>query len=216
MGLLRRILRKEQEVECSEQDFTTEFLSSSASPFRQNITTVVETYANGQERSRRTLVGNVVDGEIITYFPDGKVKYEERFVQGLLEGKRDEYDGEGGHIREYYRKGQLHGDRRECNSLWDTATSYVDGRKHGEEIKHMHYERLGWRLLERCSYVNGVLDGPFQTFWGNGQVRKTGQYKDGKRTGKLIERDSDGFVIRDQVYEDGKIVSGWINPDFFD
>jgi antitoxin component YwqK of YwqJK toxin-antitoxin module len=94
------------------------------------------------------------------YYANGKVKSEQSFKDGKLDGS----------FKVYFDSGRL---RKEG--------AYKNGKREGP---FKTYHENGQLVLEE-SYKNGKLDGSFKTYYGNGQLRSDSFYKDGKREGKL-------------------------------
>ena len=59
-------------------------------------------------------------------------------------------------------------------------------------------------LLARASLKEGVLDGPIQGFYTNGQLRFSQQYKKGILDGKNMGYTSEGIPIYERNFKDGK------------
>jgi antitoxin component YwqK of YwqJK toxin-antitoxin module len=97
-----------------------------------------------------------------------------------------------------------------------------NGKKHGrwkerDELPHMTWDSktfksvpvdYGWTELD---YVDGVKQGPFVEWWGNGKRRRECAYLDGELHGKLrfFAREGDGTV--DGTYANGKHTGMWRN-----
>ena len=51
---------------------------------------------------------------------------------------------------------------------------------------------------EQATFKNGILNGPWVEYYGNGQLWKTGTYKVGQREGPWVECNPDG-TVRDKI-----------------
>ncbi|WP_437733648.1 toxin-antitoxin system YwqK family antitoxin [Sorangium sp. So ce1335] len=64
----------------------------------------------------------------------------------------------------------------------------ADGRPSGERLV---YRASDGSLLSRCSYADGVKDGPFTVFHPNGQPAQRGRYRGGQLDGEVVAYGSD-------------------------
>ena len=80
--------------------------------------------------------------------------------------------------------------------------NYQNGIKHGTSIK---YHPLLGVPIEESTYFNGLLDGDYKKYYGTGELKTDGYYKDGKKTGKWNtyykvngEKRSEGEYVNDK------------------
>jgi hypothetical protein len=101
------------------------------------------------------------------YHANGKLKSEQSFKEGKLEGI----------FKVYYDSGSLR-----------KVGFYKNGKREGP---FKTYYENGKVVIDEF-FMNGKQEGPFRTYYKNGQLRSDSFYKDGNRMGKLKEYDEDG------------------------
>jgi antitoxin component YwqK of YwqJK toxin-antitoxin module len=101
------------------------------------------------------------------YYANGKLKSEQSFKDGKLEGI----------FKVYYESGQLR-----------KVGFYKNGKREGP---FKTYYDNGQVVIDEF-FLNGKQEGPFKTYYKNGQLRSDSFYKDGKQAGKLQEYDESG------------------------
>jgi hypothetical protein len=86
-------------------------------------------------------------------------------------------------------------------TLW-----YPDGRKRWELVLEKYQRRRhsmwyeGGQLRQTQQYVNGNVDGEFQTFHENGVIKLSGAYAEGRRVGVWTTCDEGGKVMSVENY----------------
>ncbi len=62
---------------------------------------------------------------------------------------------------------------------------------------------------EQGSFSDGMKDGPWVSYWTNGQLLSKGTYKDGKSEGPWVWYNKDGTVFKSftGTYKDGEKIS---------
>ena len=63
-------------------------------------------------------------------------------------------------------------------------------------------------LLSSCSQP----DGPYETFYENGQLRERGNFIDGEPNGLRVFFDEDGNLTGTQTWRNGVVVDSNLNP----
>lgn len=132
-----------------------------------------------------------------------------------------------------YRNGSLRRERisvwRKYSSSWDLQkdNSYFEnGQPTGTPIDHKNtgvqhlvtYYETGEKWQD-YNWQNGVFVGNYKEYYENGEPKRSGQYaakvsteqkaalkEEGIKTGKWKEYDSFGRVVKEEVYENGKLV----------
>tara|TARA_B100001971_G_C18079110_1_gene477290 strand:- start:145 stop:762 length:618 start_codon:yes stop_codon:yes gene_type:complete len=61
------------------------------------------------------------------------------------------------------------------------------------------------------SFKNGVKDGPWVSYWGNGQLWEKGDYKNGLKEGPWVGYHENGGLLQKGNYKDGKQDGPWIS-----
>ena len=133
------------------------------------------------------LEGDVVDGKKegawIAY--QGGVKKDVpisiiNYHKGIRNGLSVEFDSAGRFsIKEYYANGHLEGRRV--------------------------VQKFG-QAQEESYYKNGVLDGPFYTYYPSGNLKIKGKYVNGKKEGQMVYYDMNGNPTMVYTYKNDEIV----------
>ena len=66
------------------------------------------------------------------------------------------------------------------------------------------FEESSEQGLDIGNYIDGKLDGLWESYWGNGQLYYRCNFKDGKLDGLWEEFDKDGNLTKTENYKDGK------------
>jgi len=193
-------------------------------------------YNRGKETSRQVLdknglvvntSGQTLTGTAKEFYPNGSLKREAFFKNGMPEGKVKTYDIEGrlsaienykNGIREGiskrfifvhgiltqeilpYKNGKINGTRQVLGLNGKTTINeeYKDDMRDG--MKETFY--LNGHTESKCTFKNNILNGPRTFFYENGQIIYTENLKnallDGKRTGFY----PDGTIYLEENYKD--------------
>jgi antitoxin component YwqK of YwqJK toxin-antitoxin module len=155
-------------------------------------------YSSGELETRGEFVDDVKSSKILRYYKNKEIKAEEYYTSGLKSGEWKEYYKSGGlkSIRNY-DSNNLKGDYfdyEEINSDLIYSVSYIDNKKHGNEISYFtscqpkkecnflngtkngeeieYYEENG-KVRTRKTYINGIVEGPILTFYPiSGRIKK--------------------------------------------
>jgi antitoxin component YwqK of YwqJK toxin-antitoxin module len=73
-----------------------------------------------------------------------------------------------------------------------------------------YYEngQIQWNV----SYFNGELNGPFESYYENGQLQEKGSYRDGEYDGPFESYDENGQLQGTGFYSNGEICGRWMSP----
>lgn len=135
----------------------------------------------------------IKNGTHRTWYPDGKIKSEENYKDGLKHGKLKRFRPDGKiYIEENYKKGKLHGTQIRTN----TINSYV------------------------INFENGIKSGTAKYYYTNGKIYMKEKYsKIGLESRQTFDEKGnlDYDFIKDPVtkiseekrYEDGKVKETW-------
>jgi hypothetical protein len=77
--------------------------------------------------------------------------------------------------------------------------------KAGQYVQ-LHPGSRQWR--QRCTFSNGVLDGPFEGAHPEGQRWVQGRYQDGHLAGRWVQWSPTGQKVAEGEYRDGRLISG--------
>lgn len=133
--------------------------------------------------------GERFEGTLREVYPDGSVKAEASFVNGMLQGPTVGFHPNGNvQIEEAFHQGVSHGTRRRF-------------REDGSPI-----------TVERVR--NGELHGAYERFHANGTLAEQAEYIDGKPHGLARAWDESGRLTAEVTFENGKVVQQDFAADF--
>lgn len=176
------------------------------------------------------------DGVQRSYWDNGKLKSELRYVDGRLNGVCVWYDSNGwrqtqacyrndtleGQYLRWYQSGQLAEERWYKNGMQDSICRiysekgnlasedhYVGGKLNGETKKW--YDN--GQVFQEGQYVDGMMDGMWLIFYPSGVLASKAEYRMG--TGKQVCYDESGYKCLEVSYannqKNGREV--YYNPD---
>lgn len=182
----------------------------------------------------RVVEGKVPDGPIKEYYPSGKLKSVQRFVDDgrsaqlcvleayhrngrlavrleregcLLQGKGYYYNADGTpEMLEEHRNGRLHGWTVHYykNGKPKKSIYYANGKKHGPTKT---YYKDG-KTESEGRYANDEFDGLGRMFAKDGKLSYEVNYRAGKKDGQEKVYYPDGKTVRTfSIYKDGELVS---------
>jgi antitoxin component YwqK of YwqJK toxin-antitoxin module len=112
----------------------------------------------------------------------------------------------------------------ENGKIWKDEVEYIDGKKHGRFIrwnekgykfiegkyeygmkhgKWIYWHRSGKQIEE---YKKGLRHGKDVWYYANGNKYIETNFKNGKKHGKVYWWDEKGNIIKEEIYEKGKLV----------
>lgn len=185
----------------------------------------------GQVITQANYKHNKLNGELVRFFPDGKICSQEQYVNGLLHGpamyitltkngpltakctyKNSRLDGErtiyqeNGTLRkrEFYTNGRLSGPRLSYypNGNKEREENYTDGKLSGK--REFYFPEGG--VWFRENYLNGRLDGERVGFFVNGKPRLEEFYADGVLEGHRNLYAENGDLLSSEEYHWGTLV----------
>jgi uncharacterized protein len=172
-------------------------------------------------------------GSAREWFPDGQIKMQSRYRNGALQGLLTQWYPDGvKHSEVNYVDGEMQGTQTQWHDTPGTPVvsvlaNYDHGRLNGIQAT---YYKSGKKQLQ-VTARDGQRQGPWADWYETGQVKSKGAYKDdqldgpiwfyyedgkqwalngyskGMRNGRWAELDHDGKLIRDQMYNQGVLVS---------
>ena len=150
--------------------------------------------------------GKVFSGDAKEFYPNGSVKREAYFKNGLPCGTVKTYDKEGRLIsQEEYKNGLKDGKTKRFNFIHNIPTeeqlSYKDGFLHGSR------KLFGpdGKLLMSEEYRNGKRDGDVKHFNSEGSMEVKAEYKNGKKHGKRIFYYANGNIMHEETFSGGML-----------
>lgn len=169
-------------------------------------------------------------GAWMGYYPDGRLKWEGRFVDGRKQGIFKEYDKQGG-LKDLvkYDQGELLVDEAQTMLLDIKNTYHANGQvatvgtytKSGtKEGLFRRYDTAGSPLdariyqndqlmAEGAVSVAGAMNGHWTEYYQSGEKRAEGGYKDGKKDGPWTFFHKQGTVEQRGNYKDGLPQGEW-------
>lgn len=156
------------------------------------------------------------------YYPDGSIKIEASYKDGVPEGVRREYNKEGKIEKAYiFKNGKVIGEgilteKGEKDSFWK---EYYDNGRIKAEGNYEKDKRVGeWKFyhgngkLEQIGSYNedGKYTGEWKWFNQNGSLLRKESFRDGLADGLMTEYDVDGNVIAEGKYIEGQEDGFWI------
>ncbi|MDP3442797.1 MAG: hypothetical protein Q8T08_08055, partial [Ignavibacteria bacterium] len=125
------------------------------------------------------------------YYPDGKIKVEATYRQGVPEGIRREFDANGEVEQSYiFRNGKIVGQ----------GIINLNGLKQG--LWKDYYP--DGTLKSQGNYTDGAQVGAWEFYYPKGELEQRGTYNDkGKPNGKWTWYFSNGSILREEIYRNG-------------
>ena len=132
-----------------------------------------------------------------TYWENGKLKSEQRYDNGKLNGESIWYTPNGGlSVKANYKDDVLDGTytRWHPNGKMASEEHYVDGKLDGEVKKWFD----NGQLFQEGQYADGMMDGQWFIFYPSGALAGKADYKMGK--GKQICYEESGYKCLEVPY----------------
>lgn len=160
-----------------------------------NIKYVIEPRSFGAEKSRYTLLNNVLHGLEQEWYSNGDIKYRVNYDNGVKQGLEEKwYKNERLASRTKYVNGVKQGLYKEWYESGNIKlqVKYVKGVKQG--VQKEWYET--GELLSQTNYVDNLRHGLEERWHKNGQLQYRANYENDYKQG-----------IEEQWYEDGNIAT---------
>ncbi len=126
--------------------------------------------------------------QIITHYSDGNV---------FFEYNQDDQERKQGLYVKYFNNPHVP----------EESHNYVDNVLHGEFLQYALTNGKAMLIL-KCNYINGKLDGMYQTWCGqSGRPLSIINYKKGKKNGEYLEFYKNGDLFKKYKYIDNKLIS---------
>lgn len=125
------------------------------------------------------------DGVQRSYWDDGTLKSELRYIDGKLNGECVWYFSNGQKVMQ---------------------ADYKDDLKDGHSLRW----RVNGQLEEDCWYKHGELDSLYRSYSEKGKLAAEEYYVDGKRNGSAKKWYDNGQVFQDGQYVDGMMDGLWL------
>ena len=168
-------------------------------------------FNNGQPKLRAQVINGVkYDGKYTTYYPDGMKLEEGKYVDGKKESSWYQFNEDGSvHIIYVYRNDKIEEEFPKNgtfemywpNDIKRSEYTYKNGKRHGSFQEW--FNKGEWKNEERVDEYGNRY--PIQKLYGT-QLRREGQFKEGKLHGEIITYTEGGAVKNKVVYDMGEIV----------
>lgn len=143
------------------------------------------------------------DREWIWYYSDGKIRKEENYLNGKLEGHYKEYDKNGNIIAEgEYFDNERNGEWNLTIGITKQKGKYEYGELNGKW--EMHY--LNKNKYFEGNFRNGDPIGRQYWFYPDGNIFISGEYRAGKKHGEWKVFNLDNSISKTYVYKNGNII----------
>lgn len=155
------------------------------------------------------------------YFPDGKIRIEATYRQGIPEGIRREFDTEGNVVRSFtFRNGIMIaegviGEDGQRQGFWKEYYAYgaiksIGNYLNGLRVGDWEYFYPDGKLEQRGSFNDkGLPQGKWLWYYSSGQLLREENYRNGLRDGLLTEYDQMGEIIAQGEFIDNKEEGFW-------
>lgn len=162
-------------------------------------------YPDGKLRYKGLFTDGKPQGEVIHYFPDGKIKavmnHQGNEVDARIYSKNGEFTTSGKYLdrkktgKWVYKKGEQ----------WLAEEEYKDNKFHGTSIKF--YSTGG--VSEEKNWKEGRLSGVWKMFYEGGAVRFEVCFVDGKLEGPVKSYNYNGILTVDGAYKNNLKEGVW-------
>lgn len=165
----------------------------------------VRYYLNGQISRQGYYIEGDAEGNWIYYNSNGTVSAEKFFVNDELNGPQRFYDvAEKLTTVEYYDNGTLtHFEK------YDTNGTVLKTYHISKESTLTKIVGIDGNVVNEYTRVNGIFHGTSTIFYGNGEVKTTGEYVEGNRHGKWTGNHANGKLRFTGEYFYGSRIGEW-------
>lgn len=142
----------------------------------------------------------VPNGELVIYNEDGSISHKLNFVDGILSGPAEFYQGDQILMTTTFKNGQQNGETiMFMNSKESAVMYYQDGNLNGPFLS---YDDQG-NLIREVNYVNGKMNGECFMYYPDGAVMEQAMYKDDKLEGEVQKYYPSGVIREICFFEKG-------------
>tara|TARA_Y100001936_G_scaffold253082_1_gene315693 strand:+ start:1502 stop:2479 length:978 start_codon:yes stop_codon:yes gene_type:complete len=158
----------------------------------------------------------LITGQLITKYSSGKIHTIMNFNQGILHGAYEEYNIDGKLLEKgYYKNGKLNGtyitywDEYNTMNSGDSVVNRVPkNSKNNESYWHNALSKTIGRQVTIETYKDGILNGLFEEYYPNGQLKTKVIYKNGRKDGLYESYWNNGQEKAKNIYKNGIIKDG--------
>lgn len=170
-----------------------------------------EFWFTGKLRTKGKMINGVLNDTLVQYFENGNLKSTDIYISGKLSGKSETYYDNGAIETEGFYKDN------EPDGVWiywypsghqNTPITFSGGSLSGFTINATSEESIKKKKKAEIKFSNGKENGSV-TFWHeDGTVFRKGNYLNGMRTGKWVEKDEKGKIVKQATYKNGVLLNG--------
>lgn len=188
-------------------------LNETAEPAREGVWYFIR--GTGAIEQKGNYRNNMIEGEVLKYWPDGSVRQQLNYKEdkldglnytfhpngvksgvfprnnGISEGVEEEYNSAGKlSSRTLYKNGQIEGTVVSIDYIngFRNETPYVNNKRQGKMTEYW----LNGNKKTEAMYVDSLLNGPFKKWYANGQLEWEGNFVKDIQVGKWISYNSKG------------------------
>lgn len=181
-------------------DESVETLDSSTEDGNKTEVIEVNDQFSGQRLKTVTLKDGKPHGELIIYNEDGTVSHKLNFVDGVLSGPAEIFQGDQILMLTYFKNGQQDGETTMfMNQKKSSVMHYKGGKLNGPFLSYDDQEHL----IREVNYVEGKMDGECLVYYPDGSIMERSTYKDDKLEGEVARFYQTGEVREISNYENG-------------
>ena len=147
------------------------------------------------------------DGVWKKYYSNDRVRYVGQFEHGKEVGVFKYFSASNSDNPIIIKKYHTNDDLADVQFFTPKGTIESKGMMRGKkrEGKWLFYHGDGKTVMSEENYKNGKLDGPYRTFYSNGEPTEITAYKDGLQHGNYKKYSIKGFLYQDFNYANGKL-----------
>ena len=141
------------------------------------------------------------------YYNNNRIRYTGTFEHGREVGVFKFYSASNSDNPVIIKKYSPGSDLAEVSFYTPSGVLESEGKMRGKERegKWLFYHEDGKSIMSEENYVNGKLDGPYNTFYPSGEPTEITSYKNGLLDGNYKKYSIKGFLYQDFNYSKGKL-----------
>lgn len=161
-------------------------------------------HKNGNMRAEGYYKTGEQEGEWVFYHENGKISAREYFIHGVKTGYQTYYNPDETISTEEYFEGNY---LNNYKTFEGGKVAYASTLKNGSGV--VKENLANGKLRKSCTYKNGLIEGPFETYYPNGKLQQKVNYKGDLREGAFVSYYPDGKIANEGNYVHGKKEGIW-------